>query len=383
MNLLKQRSDVFSIAAICFCLTAILHTAVAASDNHSYLLKISCSDNVLQIDDDILRTMINNPFVSGEFPFDIDVELAGQNEFYTLFELSIHSDDDIDYGDESNEVDSDAETMEEDKEKIELSPERSLEMIQHIRHNLQELLMREYHHTEERLNQLQNSIAEEAAEAERRIHSINEIERRLRERSGPFALSKEDAQQYIQDLHREKQKIEMQIMAVRTRQEAVEIQQRESRERAKNIIEKDMLRQKLLGAINDLKARVKRHGKQEEPHEEIVQALRNAEIEFYQREAELREIAGIEGMGEINNELAAGAIDMAEMKARLQYLDEIIHQIKNKDLMALIDEYELRVQLDMELARKQYIDSREQLLEINRLIKRTRPPEVTVIGADN
>lgn len=380
---------------LCAALAGTFAHPCRAENETSCLLKVTCDPQIIALNDDSLNILVNSPFLTENFSDDsrIAIKAVYVEDTHSLFNMTVWSSEQEDEQESHDEDADEAETEEiaEPEKNDDETLVEPVEIMREIAEDLSEILEMEYDRYGDELNEKIELIARGAEEDKEKIHHLKRMEKELRNVAGPVPLSREAVESQLHDMYRERQKLEMDLTAMRARRRAMEEHLHVFREKAEAEIREDQITRQLENMIaehrNMLKhmKQLKESGRAAE-HPEISaarQALLNAEIQLQERREELRERAGIEPMGQAAGEMAHFSIETAEKEARLEFLNRNLHEFREKNLPGLIDDYEINVALNLELAKEAYMHKERQLRELRHHKSLLHPPRVTILGNEN
>lgn len=236
---------------------------------------------------------------------------------------------------------------------------------------------------DERLQRAQ----QEYAEAERRLAEVQQRQQALGEATGTIAPSRELLVERARALAGERQDLELTIAAREATQEAIAEQIRRAGEGVQTALADDAAARELATVVKVREEELKRMNElfargaapqADVAHVEEQLALARADLARQQQRAAER--AGGGRLGELNHELAAGALEVAGARARSALVKRELEQLTSPERLAQVDEYDRQVTMQLPLARAAVQEAAGFVQEVQRRLREYRAPAVVIIG---
>ncbi|OQA00067.1 MAG: Chromosome partition protein Smc [Planctomycetes bacterium ADurb.Bin412] len=218
------------------------------------------------------------------------------------------------------------------------------------------------------------------------MDNLQRSEMVLQEEAGQSNLSREAILNQMKDLENERQQLQMNLASLQARREAIN---RETAEISKRMEDK-MGNDPVIGNLKEIlelninkralaKQMVENGTAPQTEISEPEEKIARTQIEIAERQEELKKQAG--GSSEKwSNELSEMAIQTAEMEARLNFVNNQLAQMKEKNLLALAYQYEREVVMKMGLVRETYEQAGWMVHNLQRQMDSMQPPSVTILG---
>lgn len=225
---------------------------------------------------------------------------------------------------------------------------------------------------------------DELLRAEKKLRELQERRRDLLG-AGQVDLTPEAVMDQIRQLDRERQRMEMDLLGQQARLKAVQQQIQATSERSLASPGGDEMIKPLQAKLEVLRNELKRVEEMNQrgmvPGGDVEKArvaVLEAEVQLVEARRKAAEVGGVEVLGKLNTELAMLSVNVAETEARLTSLREQIE--KARPLVGLVDEYEMRVLMEMPRAKRAFETSKLRVEELEQRIRTAVAPTVMVIG---
>ncbi len=218
------------------------------------------------------------------------------------------------------------------------------------------------------------------------MDNLQRLEMVLQEDAGQSILSREAILDQMKNLENEQQQLQMNLASAQARREAIN---RETAEISKRMEDK-MGNDPVIGNLKEIlelninkralaKQMVENGTAPQTEISEPEEKIARTQIEIAERQEELKKQAG--GSSEKwSNDLSEMAIQTAEMEARLNFVNNQLAQMKEKNLLGLANQYEREVVMKMGPVREAYEQAARQVNELQMQLDALQPPSVTILG---
>jgi hypothetical protein len=260
------------------------------------------------------------------------------------------------------------------------------ELLAALSRRLEQVLVERNAGALDRRRQAVAGATEQVTQAERQLGQVQELQRKLYADAGQTDLSRAAILGDLQSMEREQQQVEMKLVGLHARQNALAEQiariGKEIAERAEHdpvAIELQKVVELRERALQKEKERKDAGllGSESTAGEEAV-AMARAEL-AKQRQGP-PQAAGASLLADLNKEVVTLAVDIAEAEAQGEYLRTRIAQAHERNLLELADRYEAEVAPQLSAAEQSLRDALARRLEAEELVARFRAVTVTVLG---
>lgn len=240
---------------------------------------------------------------------------------------------------------------------------------------------------ENRLKAQLAAAEEELQHVEHDLGALRELRQELCKRAGRSDLSRTSVESTLLNLEQTRADAQLQLEALSAREQALarqisEIGKRVDETMASSEVLKELQRVVELRELAFQRVKKLDEGgrvsaaEAEQAERELVVA--RAQVAQY-RETATHEVGG--GLlADLNRQLIQLSIDSAEARARLQFVDTQLDDLRKRDVLALADECDGRVRLRMHLLEDAVEQMAKSQFELKLQLRNLCPPEVVVIG---
>ena len=228
----------------------------------------------------------------------------------------------------------------------------------------------------------------ERARAEQRVIRLQELRAQLSESAGRNDLSREDIVAEVRNLQNAQHELELALAQQRAVRRSLEEEIARIGRKTEEQAKEDPIAVELEKVVELRNFECERHNAlvqayQATPNEgsELEERLALAKVQLAQHRMEMAQRAGAGRLEELNNELAAVAIETTGLEGRLQWANERLEHIRAGRLLDLADRYEREVGLQFPLAASALAAAIERCDELENRLSNAQPAAVTVLDA--
>ncbi|MBN1764094.1 MAG: hypothetical protein JW860_02460 [Sedimentisphaerales bacterium] len=333
------------------------------------LLRINTDPVVMEVNEEILRALINSPFVlephRRESIGEVNVIYLSGKDNHRWFQLYLECPKSIAFTDESTAI------------------------MNGIANKLQMVLNNEFEAYKERLvMQLQNAELK-YHNARRNMDELRERENALRRQAGNGDLSREHILEKIRNMDNHKQELEMNLIGMRARREALQRQIEKCadqfHERLANdpvIKELEDIMERQTSHLAETERMVKEGQLARQELNELHDELARSRMALAERREMIRMQTGGESLERWNEELVNISMQLTGNEVQLNFIREKMEEIKAKDLLALATQYETEIGINLDLAYSILKRSAEQRERVRDQLETLRPPSIQILGSE-
>jgi hypothetical protein len=268
------------------------------------------------------------------------------------------------------------------------TPAKAKEFLDAVVSSLQKFVDDDFaRQRDEQLQPLQAARNESAAQLDAAEREAAELRARMRKLAGRGDISGKTITEAMTRLEEEKQKLELDMMAKTARREALEEGIAEQSKRAQEKVTDDPIAAELEAGVKIREVQLDRLKKMfqsgtasNEEMQEAAAKLAEARAKVLVRKRDAAAEAGGESLAVLNRELMTLAIDLRELKVRLEFVQS--HLPGLRDAMDQLDPWE-RAEANVQSAREDLSKATSELRRTSRSFAVARPPQVSVAKSEN
>ena len=235
-----------------------------------------------------------------------------------------------------------------------------------------------------------SQLAAAESEVKRANAALQELrtrQRKLAERAAPYELSHRDISHDIGIWRHEKQEIELTMVALHARQEALGEQIASVAEQVEHRASDDPVLAELEKVVQVRARRLERafalHQEGAAHDAEIGQAeeeVAMARAELAERRRNTAELAGGGLLASLNENLLGVSLELAEARARFQFLEQRLAIVADRELLALATSFESEVKPQLKAAEAALQHAMEWRLQLQQQSHTYQSPNVMILG---
>jgi len=266
-------------------------------------------------------------------------------------------------------------------------PARAEELLNNMLERMRAALVRLAEQNFANLNERVDVARQRVKKAKTDLHGMLEMRRAMSQEAKRADLTREAVVEELRWMEEQLRELEIERVAQMARRAATEAQIAQAAKKMTGTAQRDEALQELeamLQAQRDRMARVRAMQEQGVVSEEEVHAARVEIMELEVRLAERREVladrTGAEQLPGLQQELAELTIRSAELEARFAYARERTDALR--PTLALADRIENEVLISLPAAQERLQAALDRLHELEAALETYRPPQLTVVGAE-
>lgn len=240
-----------------------------------------------------------------------------------------------------------------------------------------------------RLDRELTAAARQAEESRMRMEQLQKLRQEMLSGTPFNDLSRDSVLDMSRKFETERQDAAVKLESLRARNDAFRKHIAEA-----GAVVRDMIarQQAQTAEAQSLRARLEELQAKQEELKKKSESLRVPEEQLKQRNEQIKDVAQALAqlqatmtmqapgarVGELNDQMSTSSIDLAETEVRLKVLDAKCKEMR--ELLSKADDFELRVGLELPLARSTYEGARLRQRDVEYRLSAIHPPTVTVIG---
>lgn len=358
----------------------------------SGILKVDCSESVLELSDGIIWAIANSSFVLPEETqgiLAIHVNSLTRGRDRNLFQVDIYKKcKEPEQEDEGFAEETGTAKGEEKDNFLSLSASGK---IRYVADQLQEILNAEYDKQQNTYREKLEAAREELEPLEEKMRMLNERERELYAEAGISDLRRDYVLKQIRELEHRKQYLMMEVVESEARHGALQSQITKHSDNIREKLADDPILRELEEVVSlrrqELQAAETLQGQGlEAQRKELSQAklaLSKARIDVETRKQGIRELVGSGAvMQEWVKELADLSMTTVEKEEVFGHIRNRLREFKDRNILELADRYELEIALKKDAVHQSYERTQKAIRDFQSRVQRMQPPSVSVLGGD-